>query len=237
MTHSDQLHEIATALAKARTEFAAFVKDQTAKVQTQKGGYSYRYGDLAALFEATTPALSKHGLAISQWPALENSTFVLVTFLLHSSGQWMRGAYPLATYERPQEQGSAITYAKRYAAASVLGVAAEADDDGAAAQNAEPVYTVEKPAATRDTGPLCVTKVAKKNTTNPNVKRYEITFSDGRMAATIKDQMAALAEQLAQSGEVVDAMIEQGKYGLDLVELRRVRRTPPEYALSDDVGF
>ncbi len=90
MTHSDTLNELAAALAAARLEFAPFVKEHVAQLHSAKGaGYSYRYGDLAALFDATTPALSKHGLAISQWPELENGRFVLVTVLLHASGQFL----------------------------------------------------------------------------------------------------------------------------------------------------
>jgi hypothetical protein len=109
-------------------------------VTSVKGSYEYKYGDLADLFDATTPALSAQGLTISQWPDLDaDGRFVLVTWLMHKSGQWMCGQYPLNTYERPQEQGSALTYAKRYAAGAVLGISAEVDDDGAAAQKVKPV--------------------------------------------------------------------------------------------------
>lgn len=138
MTHSLAIDELVTALVNARQAFGVFGKAHTAKVASQKGSYEYKYGDLADLFAATTPALSQHGLTISQWPVMDDGHFQLVTLLLHKSGQWMRGHYPLALYERPQEQGSALTYAKRYCAASVLGIAAEVDDDGAAAQKGAP---------------------------------------------------------------------------------------------------
>lgn len=153
MIHSDAINELAAALAAARVEFKPFAKDQTAKVQAKSGAnYEYKYADLAALFEATTPALSKHGLALSQWPSINSGgRFVLVTLLTHASGQWLAAEYPLGTYDRPQEQGSAITYAKRYAASSALGIAAEADDDGALAQQSkdrqaeQPQYRVTAP--------------------------------------------------------------------------------------------
>ncbi|MBA3578910.1 MAG: ERF family protein [Gemmatimonadaceae bacterium] len=138
MTHSPMIDELVTALVDARKAFGVFGKAHTAKVASQKGSYEYKYGDLADLFAATTPALSQHGLTISQWPVMDDGRFQLVTLLLHKSGQWMRGEYPLAMYERPQDQGSALTYAKRYCAASVLGIAAEVDDDGAAAQQGTP---------------------------------------------------------------------------------------------------
>lgn len=144
MTHSEQINEIAAALSEARKSFATFGKGHTAKVTSVKGNYEYKYGDLADLFDATTPALSAVGLTISQWPDLaEDGRFVLVTWLLHKSGQWMRGNYPLNIYERPQEQGSALTYAKRYAAGAVLGISAEVDDDGAAAQASQTLPPVK----------------------------------------------------------------------------------------------
>jgi hypothetical protein len=150
MEFSEQVNELAAALAEARKTFAPFGKGHTAKVNSAKGSYEYKYGDLADLFDATTPSLSANGLTISQWPDLTNDgRFVLVTWLLHKSGQWMRGQYPLNTYERPQEQGSALTYAKRYAAGAVLGISAELDDDGAAAQSATPVV-VSAPAGFQD---------------------------------------------------------------------------------------
>lgn len=144
MTHSEQVNELATALAEARKAFGTFGKGHTAKVNSVKGSYEYKYGDLADLFDATTPALSAVGLTITQWPDVtEDGRFVLVTWLLHKSGQWMRGNYPLSLYERPQEQGSALTYAKRYAAGAVLGISAEIDDDGAAAQASQPLPPVK----------------------------------------------------------------------------------------------
>ena len=138
MTTSPELGELAAALALARKDFATFGKAKTAKIESTKGRYEYKYGDLADLFDATTPALSANGLTVTQWPDItEDGRFVLVTWLLHKSGQWMRGLYPLTSYDRPQEQGSALTYAKRYAAGAVLGISAEVDDDGAAAQVAK----------------------------------------------------------------------------------------------------
>lgn len=143
MTHSEQINEIAAALAEARKGFGTFGKGHTAKVSSAKGNYEYKYGNLPDMFDATTDALSANGLSISQWPDLtEDGRFVLVTLLLHKSGQWMRGVYPLNTYERPQDQGSALTYAKKYAAGAALGIAADEDDDGAAAQKAKPVPVV-----------------------------------------------------------------------------------------------
>jgi hypothetical protein len=136
---SDQIGELAAALAKAHAEIKAPKKGRTAKVPTKAGGsYSYNYADLADVIECYQGPLSKHGLALTHTLRIQDGHMVLVTTLMHSSGQWKDSEYPLQNYDRPQEQGSAITYARRYAASAILGIAAQDDDDGQAAQDAEP---------------------------------------------------------------------------------------------------
>lgn len=133
MAQSEQIGELAKALAAAHAAIKPPSKGKTAKL----GTYSYKYADLADVIESYREPLSKNGLAISQTMGLDDGTMVLATLLLHSSGQWLRSEYPIAAYAKPQEQGSAITYARRYAVTALLGIAAEDDDDGAAAQAGE----------------------------------------------------------------------------------------------------
>ena len=70
---------------------------------------------------------------------------ILNTRIVHKSGQWMESDYPVGGLGRPQEMGSAMTYARRYALFGLVGVAGEDDDDGNAAQAAEaaPVKSVK----------------------------------------------------------------------------------------------
>jgi len=198
MVHSDQINELAAALAEARKGFGTFGKGHTAKVSSAKGNYEYKYGNLPDMFDATTEALSANGLSVSQWPDLTNDgRFVLVTLLLHKSGQWMRGVYPLNTYERPQDQGSALTYAKKYAAGAALGIAADEDDDGAAAQKAKPV--VAKPdgyddwvtdlEAVADDGSAALQATWKAS--KPAFKKHLIEFNPDRWER-IKGRAAAV---------------------------------------------
>lgn len=134
---SEAIGELAAALAKAHAEITPPTKGKTAKIESQKGSYSYKYADLADVIECYKAPLSKHGLAIAQTMKPDGGLILLTTTLLHSSGQWIGSDYPIASYPRPQEQGSAITYARRYAVTALLGIAAEDDDDGAAAQHAK----------------------------------------------------------------------------------------------------
>src|SRR5687767_1670860 len=129
---SDHIGELAMALAKAQAEIKPPAKGRTAKIKSEKGSYEYKYADLADVIECYRAPLSKHGLAVAQTMRPDGGLIILTTTLLHTSDQWVGSEYPIPSYQRPQEQGSAITYARRYAVTALLGIAAEDDDDGAA---------------------------------------------------------------------------------------------------------
>jgi hypothetical protein len=204
MTTSDQINELAAALARARKEFTPFAKSHTAKVASQKGGYEYEYGDLADLFDATTPALSNHGLTLSQWPDINgDGKFLLVTMLMHESGQWMKGHYPLGMYERPQEQGSAISYAKRYAAGGALGIAPEKDDDGKTAQDATPTVS-----------------------SRPAPKGYD-DWQHDLSASAAEGTEALRAAWKASKAEFRDYLVQTNKAGLDRLKEVAAKVTEP----------
>ena len=122
------------ALAKAQLEFKAVVK-QTDNAAFMRGGRASKYADLAEYIDATQAALAKNGLVVTQWPDVspEAKSMSLVSFLMHSSGEWMRGKLTLPAIGRDgftaQSCGSSITYARRYSYAAITGCASE-DDDG-----------------------------------------------------------------------------------------------------------
>jgi len=148
---SDQFGDLAAALAKAQGEFQPIKKDRTANA----GTYSYDYADLAATIEAVRPALSKHGLSYVQPVCSDADGSVLVTRLMHASGQYIEGTYRLDSYDKPQDMGSALTYARRYSLTSMLGIAAEEDDDGRAAQGATPRERSSAPSGSKPPCPQC----------------------------------------------------------------------------------
>ena len=142
MRESDVTTDLIAALVKARPAFKTVAKTKTAKVLMKTGGtYVYHYADLADVNEATVEPLAQNGLVITQpvdWESELNAN-VVRTRLSHVSGQFMESRYPIRSYERPQEEGGEITYARRYALSAMLGIAAEEDDDAQAAQAAKPV--------------------------------------------------------------------------------------------------
>ena len=140
MRTSEQTADVIAALVKARAAFQPLKKSETAKISDSR---SYRYADLASLLDAVTPALLAQGLILTQAPANDDALgLVLVSRISHISGQWIEGVYPMNAYPKPQEMGSQVTYARRYGAQALLGLAAE-DDDGKSAQDAQP--QVSKP--------------------------------------------------------------------------------------------
>lgn len=96
--------------------------------------FESRYADLATVLDAVLPALNGAGISLMQAPGGDGEGNVtLTTTLLHESGEWMESTLTMRpTKSDPQGVGSAITYARRYAALAVAGAAPE-DDDGNAA--------------------------------------------------------------------------------------------------------
>lgn len=136
MKSSETIGALAEALAKAQGAFPAIAKDKTAKIASAKGNYTYDYADLASVLDAVRPTLAANGLAVVQSASTEGPDVAVVTRLVHASGEWIESdpVKVACNSTRPQDVGSAITYARRYSIAGILGVAPEADDDGNVAQ-------------------------------------------------------------------------------------------------------
>lgn len=99
---------------------------------------------------------------------------------------------------------------------------------------------VEPVKALPDDGALRVGEVRKKPTSNKNISRWTVTFTDGRTAATIKEPLGTLCEELAQTGEPVVADIDEaGKWGPELRDVMR-RDVPVAAApaiMASDIAF
>lgn len=134
------MKSLADALAKAQGEM------KNAPLNKTNPHFKSKYADLAAIRDATIPALSKHGLSIVQYTKLREGALVLFTRLQHTSGEFIEGEYPIPNNpDKPQVMGSAQTYAKRYSWAAMCGIAADEDDDGNGAQQPKP--TAQRQAA------------------------------------------------------------------------------------------
>ena len=129
MTHSEQIKDIATALAKAQAEIEGAKKDST------NPHFKSSYADLASVWDACRKALTGNGLSVVQGPVSDEGRVGVTTMLMHSSGQWLESTFFMRpTKDDPQGAGSALTYARRYALAAMVGVAPEDDDGNAASE-------------------------------------------------------------------------------------------------------
>jgi hypothetical protein len=132
------IEKLAAALAKAQSKFTNPEKNRTVKVTHKAGGsHSYSYATLDEVLNCTRGPLSENGLAFVQLVTTQDGSPCLITKLIHESGQEIEAVYMLPTGLGVQEFGAAITYARRYCACPMLGIAGETDTDGEEAQAAQ----------------------------------------------------------------------------------------------------
>lgn len=127
MKYSEKIDLIAKALVGVQSEIAVAIKDIK--------GYGYLYADLTQILGILKPLLIKNKLAVNQHPGMADGKVILETVILHESGQWMSSEIempcaPVAKMSPAQCVGSVITYARRYALASIFGIS-QADEDAA----------------------------------------------------------------------------------------------------------
>lgn len=105
--------------------------------------YKSKYTTLANGLTVAKQHLSKHGIGVYQPTRVEGDILMLDTRLA-CKGQWIEAEYPVCRFPaRPQELGSALTYARRYSLFSLVGIAGDEDDDGNAA-NATPTQAPKR---------------------------------------------------------------------------------------------
>lgn len=125
--HSEEIAALATALAKAQGAIKAALKD------TNNPHLKTRYADLASVWNACREFLSENELAIIQTPSFDGELVTLVTTLVHSSGQWWRSILsappPTGQGNAMQQMGAGISYLRRFALSSMVGIAPEDDDN------------------------------------------------------------------------------------------------------------
>lgn len=196
MNTSEQIGELAVALSKAQGELRNPVKG------AENPHFRNRYADLASGLDAIRPVLSKHGLALAQMTFIEGDMLMLDTRLIHAgSGQWLRSVYPVSRLGmKHQEGGSSMTYARRYAGFSLVGIAgADDDDDGNEAQKVDtkPTPKVERARLTlEESGGLLA------------IMQDSLALCESRDSVTAwaKANQADKARLLPKHGEIISAM-------------------------------
>jgi len=133
---SDSVGALAAALAKAQAELTNPEKSLIAILPAERGQQprSFRYAPLAGGLDIVRKTLGRHEIATIQATAVDrdNGTIQLTTTLAHASGEWIASDWPvcaLTDLPAPHRMGAALTYARRYALFTLVGIAGEDDLD------------------------------------------------------------------------------------------------------------
>ena len=133
---SESIGTIAGALAKAQAELTNPEKSLTATIRSpfpREGDRTFRYASLSSGLDIVRKALGKHEIATVQTTAIDEAGLIrLTTVLAHSSGEWVSSDWPVCPVSEtaaPHRMGAALTYARRYALFTLVGIAGEDDLD------------------------------------------------------------------------------------------------------------
>src|SRR5262249_44461152 len=134
---SETIGTIAAALAKAQAELTNPEKSLVATIRSpfaREGGRSFRYAPLSSGLDIIRNGLGRHEIATIQSTAIDKDAGLLrlITVLAHSSGEWISSEWPVCTIAdiaSAQRMGAALTYARRYALFTLVGIAGEDDLD------------------------------------------------------------------------------------------------------------
>lgn len=190
---SENISELSKALATAQGLIGNAVKDAANPF------FKSSYSSLASVREACQEHLSKAGIAVIQSPTYIGGAQYLCTTLAHSSGQWMRGFYPINPVKNdPQGVGSAITYARRYALAAMTGVAPEDDDGNAASGKVGVGAPGNQRTANKAIDQWVNTKIVEMNEAEDLEslqKIWRLAFKHAQESGCTQDQIAMLEMQ------------------------------------------
>src|SRR3974377_2243589 len=134
---SESIGAIAGALAKAQAELTNPEKSLTATIRSpfpREGDRTFRYASLSSGLDIVRKGLGKHEIATVQTTSIdpEAGLIRLTTVLAHSSGEWVSSDWPVwrtSETAAPHKMGAALTYARRYALFTMVGIAGEDDLD------------------------------------------------------------------------------------------------------------
>src|SRR5437762_2751086 len=134
---SESIAALAAALAKAQSELSNPEKSLVGTIGTDRpgeGARTFRYAPLSSGLELIRKALGQQQIATVQTTAIDaaTGTISLTTVLAHASGEWIASDWPvcrLADSAAPHRMGTALTYARRYALFTLVGIAGEDDLD------------------------------------------------------------------------------------------------------------
>lgn len=229
---SENIDKLATALSKAQAQIEGAKKD------SDNPYFKSKYADLASVWDACKKPLTDNGLSIVQTTDILNERPVLKTMLIHASGQFIEGVYPIVSAKQDaQSMVAALTYARRAALAAIAGVAA-VDDDGNEAAGLGPI-NAPKPQAKplpnlAPSGKEALMQPAKKQSppyAKISVQQAKRLFAIAAKSNITKDILEAKIRQVTGIANVYD--IHPDKYEEICAWAESSGGHPTKQAISD----
>jgi hypothetical protein len=151
---SETIGSIAAALAKAQAQLINPEKSLVATIRSKEASgseRSFRYASLSSGLDIVRKTLSQQEIATVQTTSIDEAAGLirLSTVLAHASGEWIASDWPVCAVSEtaiPHRMGAALTYARRYALFSLVGIAGEDDLD------APDLIALVQPAPKAETG-------------------------------------------------------------------------------------
>jgi hypothetical protein len=231
---SDSVAALACALAKAQAELVNPEKSLTATIRTGRAGEgerSFRYAPLASGLDIVRKVLGQHEIATLQTTAIDQTAGIvnLTTMLAHASGEWIASDWPvcsIAEMARPRRMGAALTYARRYALFTLVGIAGEDDLDAPDLAETDPTATprlgtngAARGAAPRQSGNGSASRTQNTNATVPILDAGQSAALRDRLL----DEIAPLASEDAAASWARDRL--GAKNSLTAADAKRVEVT------------
>jgi len=259
MPHSSEtIGVFASALAKAQSELINPEKSRVATIRSpfpREGDRTFRYASLSSGLEIVRKTLGKHEIATVQRTSIDNEAGVvrLTTVLAHASGEWVSSDWPVCPVgdtAAPHRMGAALTYARRYALFTLVGIAGEDDLDapdlpistsGTGSNGGRPAKANGAPI--NDNAPLPSLSAGQSRTGNPRLSKPVL---DPSGSASLRDRLVsevaaldATESAINWAGQSIDAKNTLDNGDAVIVEAAfrdRMRMLQPEiYPTTDSV--
>jgi len=207
---SDTIGAIAGALAKAQAELTNPEKSLTGTIPSPlSGDRTFRYAPLSSGLDIVRKTLGKHEIATVQTTAIDASAGLirLTPLLAHSSGEWVSSAWPVCALNEtaaPHKMGAALTYARRYALFTLVGIAGEDDLDapdlpGPRSSDGPRTDPRQKTNGSSAAAPL---PTASRNGENPKA-RPPVQILAAEASAALRDRLSAEIAGLGSSDAAI----------------------------------
>jgi hypothetical protein len=180
---SASIGSLAGALAKAQAELTNPEKSLVGSIRSDDPGgaqRSFRYASLSSGLDIVRKVLGQHEIATMQTTAIDQAAGIvnLITVLAHASGEWIASDWPVCAIAKtatPHRMGAALTYARRYALFTLVGIAGEDDLD------APDLATPTNTSSDKETGPAKAAGNGKLNGGLHDVPHRATTRRDAKV--------------------------------------------------------